>query len=45
MTKHLFFILSLALVLLSCADDKPYMTIENHDYTFEAMGGAQSVVF
>ena len=45
MTKHLFFILSLGLVLLSCTDDKPYMTIENRDYTFEAMGGAQSVVF
>ena len=45
MKSYLFLLLSFCMLLLSCADDDPYMTIENRDYTFEAAGGAQSVVF
>lgn len=45
MKKHLFLLLLFCVVLLSCSDSDPYMTIENRDYTFEAAGGAQSVVF
>lgn len=33
------------MVLLSCNDGEPYMTIENSDYTFEAIGGEQAVAF
>lgn len=35
MKKTLFLVLLLGMLLMSCSDDDPYMTIEKSDYTIE----------
>lgn len=45
MKKHIFFLLSLCIVMLSCKDDDPDMIIDNPNITFESVGGSQTVAF
>ncbi len=45
MKKTLFLVLLLGMLLMSCSDDDPYMTIEKSDYTIEALGGVEAVSF